>query len=109
MWLSFNKSAELDMRSTMVVSYLFAFVPGNLFEEPSAKMARTSVTICDMNFTSTGNGLVVIDSLGQLYVYRMSPISDPGNLSLCYCYKLIQRFRVIQPWWLSGIMNSKFK
>ena len=84
LWLSFDKRAELDMRSTVVVSYLFAFVPGNLFEEPSAKMARTSVTICDMNFTSTGNGLVVIDSLGQLYVYRMSPISDPGKLSLCY-------------------------
>jgi hypothetical protein len=31
-----------------------------------------------MHFTATGNGLVVIDSLGQLYVYRMSPISDPG-------------------------------
>jgi hypothetical protein len=42
-------------------------------------MARASVTICDMSFTSTGNALVVIDSLGQLYVYRMSPISDPGQ------------------------------
>ncbi len=55
---------------------------GNLCEEPSSKMARASVTICDMNFTATGNALVVIDSLGQLYVYRMSPISDPGDLNI---------------------------
>ena len=32
-----------------------------------------------MSFTATGNALVVTDSLGQLYLYRMSPISDPGG------------------------------
>jgi mediator of RNA polymerase II transcription subunit 16 len=52
---------------------------GNLSEEPSVKMSRASVTICDMSFTSTGNALVTIDSLGQLYIYRMSPITDPGG------------------------------
>ena len=52
---------------------------GNLSEEPSVKMARSSVTICDMSFSATGNALVTIDSLGQLYFYRMSPITDPGG------------------------------
>ena len=32
-----------------------------------------------MCFTSTGTGLLVTDSLGQLYLYRMSPIADPGG------------------------------
>lgn len=54
---------------------------GNLSEElqPSSKMSKASVTICDMSFTATGNVLVTLDSLGQLYLYRMSPISDPGG------------------------------
>ena len=34
---------------------------GNLSEEPSVKMSRSSVTICDMAFSSTGNTLVTID------------------------------------------------
>lgn len=54
---------------------------GNLSveEQPSMKMSRSSVTICCMAFSSTGNTLVTIDSLGQLYFYRMSPITDPGG------------------------------
>ena len=45
-----------------------------------AKMSRmSSVAICDATFSANGNVLVVIDSLGQLYFYRMSPISDPGG------------------------------
>ncbi len=39
----------------------------------------STATICQMCFTSTGTGLVVTDSLGQLYLYRMSPIADPGG------------------------------
>jgi len=42
------------------------------------KMSET-VTICDMKMTSTGTGLVVTDSYGQIYLYRMSPIADPGG------------------------------
>ena len=45
-----------------------------------AKMARlSSVALCDASFSANANVLVVIDSLGQLYFYRMSPISDPGG------------------------------
>ena len=47
----------------------------------AAKVSRmSSVAICDAAFSANGNILVVVDSLGQLYIYRMSPISDPGGL-----------------------------
>ena len=35
--------------------------------------------ITSMAFTSTATGLVVMDNHGQLYLYRMSPIADPGG------------------------------
>ncbi len=57
---------------------------GNMVEagepSPSKKFrCATGVKVCSMAFTATGNALVAIDSLGQLYLYRMSPISDPGG------------------------------
>jgi len=51
---------------------------GNISND-NTKMSRANVTICDLCFTSTGNGLIATDSLGQLYLYRMSPITDPGG------------------------------
>ena len=39
------------------------------------------LTISSLDFSSTGNCLVVADSLGQLYLYSMSPIADPGGPS----------------------------
>jgi len=42
---------------------------------------RVNVTICSLNFSSTANCLVIVDSLGQLYLYSMSPIADPGGPS----------------------------
>jgi len=41
--------------------------------------SRVSVTITSLHFTATANCLVVTDSLGQVYLYRMSPLSDPGG------------------------------
>jgi mediator of RNA polymerase II transcription subunit 16 len=54
---------------------------GNILDDPTpAKKSRSSaVEICSLSFTATGNALVAIDSLGQIYLYRMSPISDPGG------------------------------
>ena len=43
------------------------------------QVSRVNVTICDLCFTASGNALVATDSLGQLYLYRMSPITDPGG------------------------------
>ena len=60
----------------------------NLFQDAhqhtgptAAKIPRipSTVAICDTAFTANGNVLVAVDSLGQLYLYRMSPISDPGG------------------------------
>jgi len=45
------------------------------------KTAPPPLTICSLSFTATGNALVVTDSLGQLYLYSMSPIADPGGPS----------------------------
>ena len=45
----------------------------------NSKKSKASVNICQMAFSATGNALVTIDSLGQLYIYRMSPITDPGG------------------------------
>ena len=42
---------------------------------------RVGVSIQGLAFTATGNCLVAVDSLGQLYLYSMSPISDPGGPS----------------------------
>ena len=43
--------------------------------------APRAVTVTSLTFTATGNCLVVVDSLGQLYLYSMSPIADPGGPS----------------------------
>lgn len=74
---------------------------GNLNEEPSVKMSKASVTICDMSFTSTGNVLVTIDSLGQLYLYRMSPISDPGGPHVPATLQTMFEFCLVSAldWW----------
>ena len=48
-------------------------------DEHISKKSKSSVNICQLAFTATGNALVAIDSLGQLYLYRMSPITDPGG------------------------------
>ena len=36
--------------------------------------SRVTVTICSLAFTATGNCVMATDSLGQLYLYRLSPI-----------------------------------
>jgi len=51
---------------------------GNLGVSGSSQ-GRVSVTICSLSFTATANCLVVTDSLGHIYVYKVSPISDPGG------------------------------
>ena len=74
---------------------------GNLNEEPSMKLSKASVTICDMSFTSTGNVLLTIDSLGQLYLYRMSPISDPGGPHVPASLQTMLEFCLVSgmDWW----------
>ena len=42
---------------------------------------RSSLTISSLSFTASSNCLLVTDSLGQLYLYSVSPISDPGGPS----------------------------
>ncbi|CAB4065853.1 MED16 [Lepeophtheirus salmonis] len=60
-------------------SYYIAIAYSDGSIQYESKMLRMSVKISDMAFTPTGNALVVVDTSGQLYLYRMSPISDPGG------------------------------
>ncbi|GAB6031974.1 Mediator of RNA polymerase II transcription subunit 16 [Chamberlinius hualienensis] len=54
-------------------------VSPNLQYRDEAGAVQTGATvISDMQLTWTGNALIAIDSLSQLYVYRLSPITDPG-------------------------------
>ena len=63
---------------------------GNIAADIS-KVSRVNVTICDLCFTASGNALVATDSLGQLYLYRMSPITDPGGpYSVSYIVTLLE-------------------
>jgi hypothetical protein len=81
---------------------------GNISLDNSQNDAAV-VTICDMCFTSTGTGLLVTDSLGQLYLYRMSPIADPGGphvapyLVTMYEYCLVSG----RDWWDLGLAASQ--
>ncbi len=58
-------------------------LPRNLWEDENPAPAKMScggcVSISSICFTSTWNALVAVDTLGQLYLYRMSPITDPGK------------------------------
>jgi len=67
----------------------------------SSTTHRVTVTICSLAFTSTGNCLLVTDSLGQLYLYRMSPISDPGGPPLApYIVTMLEYCLVSgKDWW----------
>lgn len=38
-----------------------------------------SATLRSLSFATTGNALVAVDSVGHLFAYRVSPISDPGG------------------------------
>lgn len=46
-------------------------------------------TISDMQLTWTGCTLIAIDSLSQLFLYRLSPITDPGEHVSLFIYIVI--------------------
>lgn len=51
----------------------------NTWDDSDSAISSNELSICSSAFTATGSCLVVLDSYGQFYVYRMSPISDPGK------------------------------
>ena len=75
---------------------------GNLaWAKAASGSSRVMVTICSLSFTATGNCLVTTDSLGQLYLYRLSPISDPGGPSLAPYIVTILEYCMVsgRDWW----------
>ena len=67
----------------------------------SGSSSLVSVTICSLAFTATGNCVMATDSLGQLYLYRLSPISDPGGPSLAPYIVTILEYCMVsgRDWW----------
>ena len=51
----------------------------DMLEPPSSKIARCLLPTSHLSFSPNGNALVVLDSLGQMCLYRMSPTADPGG------------------------------
>ena len=53
------------------------------------------------SFTATGNVLCTIDSLGQLYLYRLSPISDPCGPHVAASLQTMFEFCLVSSldWW----------
>ena len=76
---------------------------GNLawVKAASGSSSRVTVTICSLAFTATGNCMMATDSLGQLYLYRLSPISDPGGPSLAPYIVTILEYCLVsgRDWW----------
>jgi len=77
----------------------------------SSNTHRITVTICSLSFTSTGNCLLVTDSLGQLYLYRMSPIADPGGPPLApYIVTMLEYCLVSgKDWWDLAVAAKPLK
>ena len=51
---------------------------------PSAKRSRSAVEIRSMGFTATGHAFVAVDNFGQAFLYRLSPITEPGEISISF-------------------------
>jgi len=76
-----------------------------------ASQSAASVTICSMSFTSTGNCLLITDSFGQMYLYRLSPISDPGGPTLPPYIVTILEYCLVtgRDWWDLAIAADSSK
>jgi hypothetical protein len=56
-------------------------------DESSIKMSRGSLTVSAMDLTWAGSALLVADTRGQLYLYRVLPVADPGGkFPICTLY-----------------------
>jgi hypothetical protein len=51
-------------------------------DEPAMKLARVRLTFSAMDLTWAGSALLVADTRGQLYLYRVLPVADPGGVLL---------------------------
>jgi len=70
---------------------------------------RCGVIVGDMSFTSTGTGLVVSDSQGQMYVYRMSPIADPGGPHVAAFLVTLYEYCLVSghDWWDLALASAQ--
>lgn len=60
-------------------------------DDHSLKQYFGGTTLYDMQLTWTGCTLIAIDSLSQLFLYRLSPITDPGGpMSVNYAITMLE-------------------
>ncbi|XP_065339940.1 mediator of RNA polymerase II transcription subunit 16 [Cloeon dipterum] len=61
-------------------------------DEPSPKMSRGQVNAAAMDLTWAGSALLVADTRGQLYLYKVLPVADPGGgpLTVPYAVTLLE-------------------
>ncbi|RWS13475.1 mediator of RNA polymerase II transcription subunit 16-like protein [Dinothrombium tinctorium] len=72
----------------------------------SFNLHKTSSTanvtsIVDMQFTYSGCALIAMDTASQIFVYRMSPITDPGNAFSASSIQTLLEYCLItgNDWW----------
>lgn len=70
-------------------------------DDTGVKHFRIGTSISDMQLTWTGSTLVALDSLSQIYLYRLSPITDPGGpVSISYAVALLEYCLITGvDWW----------
>ncbi len=58
-------------------------------------------TISDMQFTWSSCAMVAIDSLSQIYLYRLSPVTDPGGPMNCNYAQTMLEYCLVSgnDWW----------
>ncbi|XP_059470201.1 mediator of RNA polymerase II transcription subunit 16 [Neocloeon triangulifer] len=71
-------------------------------DEPSPKMSRGLVNAAAMDLTWAGSGLLVADTRGQLYLFKVLPVADPGGapLTVPYAVTLLEYCLISgMDWW----------
>ncbi|UYV71868.1 MED16 [Cordylochernes scorpioides] len=77
-------------------------------EDMGLKHYFTGTTIKSMQLTWTGCALMAVDSLSQLFLYRLSPIIDPGGpMSLNYALVMLEYCLVTGTDWWDVILSLR--
>lgn len=97
-----DKSIKCFYRDALQFVFNIIINPG-LFHRADGgmKQLRIGSSIVDMQLTWTGSTLVALDSSSQLYLYRLSPVTDPGGpISANYTVALLEYCLITGiDWW----------
>uniref|UniRef100_T1IRP9 Mediator of RNA polymerase II transcription subunit 16 n=1 Tax=Strigamia maritima TaxID=126957 RepID=T1IRP9_STRMM len=98
-----DNSIKCFYRESLQFVFSITINPSLLHREEAGgiKHVRIGTTISDMQLTWTGSTLIALDSLSQIYLYRLSPITDPGGpVSVSYAVALFEYCLITGiDWW----------